>query len=442
MTQLVTFADLTAICDRAIQRGLATADRGVLFFGISPELVAYVAVAKGPPAADLRSEVDKLNTLVDPTADGYLLAMWLTNCANQLTAYPNDQQFFRDWAATVAALPPPAPTTAGGAEATVKAARAEEQGNQQVGLAVQMLRQTIMTLNKRTTNLMVSKRLHDTLHMIQLYVLPMWSNGVTQLAAAPDLARPFVEDRQRDLRVKAEGIAAEIAILPPQEPLRAACKRTADTLLAAADNAANALQNDQIDGVKAAIAQVRQVLKEDMDEYAKKMDAYQEGLDLALLIANLDRLAAAAPGSALATSASRSAGSLAALMQDLAQLGPQHSDWQRLDVHLYTLETFYGFLNASPDFYSTFDTEWKAVEAAANRLAGDPPAARFARVAELRQKFIDVCPVPVASPPKPEATRPFSDYVFEMRTIFHGVDQRMKETCNQLREITYQLAQL
>ena len=69
MPGLVSFADLTEICDRAIGAGLATGDRNVLFSGFSPAIQAQVRVTTSPADAALRTEVNSLNGLVDPTAD-------------------------------------------------------------------------------------------------------------------------------------------------------------------------------------------------------------------------------------------------------------------------------------------------------------------------------------------------------------------------------------
>jgi hypothetical protein len=179
-----------------------------------------------------------------------------------------------------------------------------------------------------------------------------------------------------------------------------------------------------------------------MPLYAGKMDGYQDGLDLTQLVANLTGMAEGSADASLKANASRLASLLAAIVQDLNVIGPQHSQWQLLDVRLGTLENWFDFLHLGPGVFSSFDLEWDAVNSAIDVLSSQPPTDRFDRVKTLRDQFLQACPVPVQGAPVQLATERFGDFVIEVRTVFHEVDLRMKQICNQLREITNQLAQL
>lgn len=442
MTPLLDFDALTSLCERAIDAGLAQPPRDALFLGFDAAVKAAI-FSDAVPADALRIEIDRLNSYVDPTGtDDYLLAMWLFNAANKLDdPRPTDAAFFRGLATSVNAIPRPAPPRPDTAGNLTSGARAEEQTNPAVNHAVQILRASMSAMNRRATNLMVSKRMHDALHNIQLHIVPLWSAGVAALPVTP-LAQQMVETQHRALRDKAEALPGEFGFLAPHEPLRGMAQETSDALLATVAGAEAALSRNDVEGLKTAIAKVRDIVKQSMPRYAGRMESYQEALDLSDLVKTLTRLSEDSTHQGLKANASRLASSLAAIVQDLSVIGPQHSQWQRLDLRLSSLETWFGFLNSGPALFSSFNLEWEAANADIESLESQSPTDRFDRVKHLRETFLQICPVPVQASPSQEATKPFGDFIIETRTVFYRVDVRMKQICNQLREITNQLAQL
>lgn len=440
---LLSFDDLTDTCNRAINAGLSNPPRGALFMGIDNAVKAAIFSNAAHPANALRIEVDQLNQFIDRGSDGYLFEIWLINAANSVAAtHSGDAAVFRQRAALISAVPAPAPVTGKETEDLASGLWQEEQDNPQVAQAVRYLRSSMPGMNRRATNLMVSKRLHDALHHIQLHVLPLWRMAAATLSAGPGLAWRTVYAQQRQLKDKAEGLSGEFAFLPAVERLRAIAQKTADGLLDAASAAETARAASDVDALKSAIAKVRGIVREAMPVYAGKMDGYQEGLELSQLLTNLTSLAQASKIDAVKESASRLASSLAAIAQDLNIIGPQHSQWQLLDIRLGTLENWFDFLHFGPSAYSSFNLEWDAINAAIETLASVPPTERLDRVKALRDQFLAECSVPMQAAPSQKATDLFGDFVIELRTVFYEVDVRMKQICNQLREITNQLAQL
>lgn len=442
MAALLDHSDLTQIRSTAIAAGLAIPPRDALFMGIEVAVRSMV-YSQAAPADALTIEIDRLNTYVDPTStNGYHLAVWLTNAADKLAAArPAEAQFFRDMAAKVAAIPPPAPAPINTGD-VVSGARAEEQSNQKVGLAVGVLRGSMPGVNRRTTNLMVSKRLHDTLHYIQLHILPLWNTAMGAVSSDPAIATMLIGAQLRQLSDRSNALPAEFGFLPPAEDLRKMAQATADRLIKDCDAAEAALAAKDNDALRGALAKVRDTVKTDMPLYAARMESYREGLDLSELGIELTVMAEHAADATLKDNATRLASTLAAIAQDLNAIGPRHSQWQLLDVRLATAESLFGFLSLGPAVYSTFNLEWDAVNAAIASLSADLPSERFDRVRALRDDFLAVCPVPVTAAPAASATGPFEAFVSELRTVFYEVDWRLRDICNQLREVTSQLAQL
>lgn len=443
MQALLDHGDLSQIRNRAIAAGLAIPPRDALFMGIDVAVRSMV-YSQGAPADALTIEIDRLNTFVDPTSsDGYLLAIWLTNAADKLAATkPADAQFFRDMAATVAAIPPAPKASSANTSEVITGARAEAQNNQKVALAVQVLRGSMPGLSRRATNLMVSKRLHDTLHYIQLHILPLWNSAMGAATSDPAIAAMIVGAQLRQLSDRSEALPAEFSFLSAGEPLRTMAQATTARLIGDADAAAAALAAKDTEALRGVLARVRDTVKTDMPLYAARMESYQEGLDLSDLVTNLTVMAEQASDAALKDNAGRLASTLAAITQDLNTIGPRHSQWQLLDVRLATIESLFGFLSLGPALYSTFNLEWDAVNNAITSLSPDLPADRFDRVKALRDQFLAACPVPVTAAPATTAAAPFESFVSELRTVFYEVDWRLREICNQLREVTSQLAQL
>ncbi len=441
MAGLLLFKDLKAIADRAIAANLAR-DRDLLFFGISPQIATIVRVAGPNPASDLKVELDRLNNYQERTSDGFLLAIWLTNCADTLPGRPTDEKFFRDWAARVDSLTPVAPLEVAKVGDIIAGGREEAQNDERIGLAMSQLEDTIGALNRRATALMVSKRLHDALHRIQVNVLPLWRRGIDNMASSPDLWRGIVADRQRELRSEAQAMQGEFAILRPDDALQEQAAATVAALRASADKADAALAANDDPGLKGALLAVRDTVKDDMRNYAGKIEANREALDLGVLAASLTRLADHATDQALVENARKAASALAAIMQDLNLFGPQHRLWQDLDVQLWLLEEQFGYLSMGPAAFAGFNFQWDKIMTAFEKLAGQPPADWYERATALRKSFLDACPIPVSALPNAAASSRFEDFVLEVRRIFQTIDQRMKDICNLLREITLQLAQI
>ncbi len=443
MQALLDHADLADIRNRAIAAGLAIPPRDALFMGIDVAVRSMV-YSQAAPADALTIEIDRLNTFIDPTStNGYQLAIWLTNAADKLAANrPPDAQFFRDMAAKVAAIAPPQRANPANTLEVISGARAEAQINQKMALAVQVLRGSMQGVSRRATNLTVSKRLHDTLHYIQLHILPLWNTAMGAAASDPAIAAMIIGAQLRQLSDRSNALSTEYNFLPPAEELRAMAQATTDRLVKDCDAAEAALAAKDTEALRGAMARVRDTVKTDMPLYAARMESYREGLDLSDVGKELTVIAEQAADAALKDKAGRLASTLAAITQDLNVIGPRHSQWQLLDVRLATLESLFGFLGLGPALYSTFNLEWDAVNAAIASLSADLPPDRFDRVRALRDQFLAACPAPVTAAPPPSATAPFESFVTELRAVFYEVDWRLREICNQLREVTSQLAQL
>jgi hypothetical protein len=438
---LLAAPDLDAICDNAVAWGLAV-NRDPLFFGFSPSVAAAVRVTNGTADAGLRVEADALNNLEERTGEGFFLAMWLKNCENAVAVQPARAKFFGDWATKVDALQPATAWQVQDASAILPAGRAEAPGDQQIQLAITQMELHTEAVYRRATMLMVSKRLHDALHRIQISVLPLWRRGIDNMASAPDLWRPIVEDRQRQLRAETQGMAGEFAILKETDPLRKMGQETVDALLPAVARAEAAVAATDLAGLGAALFEVRDTVRDDMRAYATKIEASQDALELGVLVESLHLLAENSANAQLVASARSSASALAAILQDLDVIGPQHREWQDLDVQLWLLEEQFGYLAMGAAAFAAFNYQWKKVLERIAELAGDPPADWNDRVSALREALLAVCPIPVTAVPDAAAAQKFEDYVIEVRRIFQTIDQRMKDVCNLLREITAQLARL
>ncbi len=400
-------------------------------------------VTNGAADAGLRVEADALNNLEERTGEGFFfLAMWLRNCENAVTAQPTRAKFFDDWAIKVDALTPATAWQAQDASAILSAGRAEAPGDQQIQLAITQMELHTEAVYRRATTLMVSKRLHDALHRIQISVLPLWRRGIDNMASAPDLWRPIVEDRQRQLRAETQGMAGEFAILKETDPLRKMGQETVDALLPAVARAEAAVAATDLAGLGAALFEVRDTVRDDMRAYATRIEASQDALELGVLVESLHLLAENSANAQLVASARSSASALAAILQDLDVIGPQHREWQDLDVQLWLLEEQFGYLTMGAAAFAAFNYQWKKVLERIAELAGDPPADWNQRVSALRDGLLAVCPIPVTAVPDAAAAQKFEDFVIEVRRIFQTIDQRMKDVCNLLREITAQLARL
>jgi V8-like Glu-specific endopeptidase len=439
---LLDYDDMQEICTRAINAGLAL-NREQLFIGMSSQITSGVRETKGDPAGQLRLEVATLNHYTDPGPDGYFLAVWLRNCAN--AAGPGRVAavtFFADWAKRVDAIPAYPSAPAGDAEGVVEGVGRTATGGAQFNLALAQLRGEIGALSKRATRLVVSKRLHDGLHHIQVSVLPLWRQGIDNLLTSPNLWRGIVQGCQRDLRAEVQGMAGEYLVLAADDSLRAIAEGTVKELNDVATSADQALSGTDTDSLKNILFAARDIVRNDMRTYAMRIEASQDGLDLGLLVQNLSQIADNADDERLRSSARKSASALAAIIQNLDVIGAQHSLWQDLDVQLWLLEEQFGFLSMGQAAFAAFNYQWHKIVTALNELASDPPAEWSEPIVRLRDEFLAVCPVPIAASPNTDAAAKFDDFVLQVRLVFQHVDQQMKDSCNLLREITFELAKI
>ncbi len=443
METLLDQSDLDEIYQGALDAGLALAARDALFMGIDNAVRSMIYSRADTPADALKIELGRLNSYVNHTeTNGYHFAVWLKNAADRLDANrPPEAQFFRNMAAKVAAIPPrpPRPITA---VSVIDGARAEEQSNQKVKVAVEVLRGSMPGIGTRATNLLVSKRVHDALHHIQLNILPLWNKALGVAESDPGLAEGLIAAQLRQLADKTDALPRECSILQPNEPLRLEAQATSDRLAHDCQAAEAALAGKDTATLRSVMERVADTVKGDMPLYAERMENYRGGLDLALVGMQLTVMAEDATNAALRDDAGRLASKLGEIVQDLNVIGPRHSQWQRLDERLVSTERLFGFLMFGPAIYSAFNLEWDAVDRAIASLSASLPPDRFDRVTTLRDGFLAVCPVPVTIGPPATAAEPFASFVTELRTVFQRVDSRLLDICNQLREVTSQLAQL
>ena len=439
---LLSHNDLAALCDRAVNAGLAI-DREVLFFGINSSIRAAVWSNKSPPAAALRIEVDRLNRLVEPSEGGYLLTLWLINCASSLSpASPEAVAYFQGWAAKVDAIPVSAPLDASVAGQIRGRARVEAATDIRIELALAQLEGSIEAMSRRATNLMLSKRLHDALHKIQVNMLPFWKQGLQGFATAPDLWRSMLRNAQAGMRAECDTMESEVQILDGSDSLSLRAKEGIIAMKGAIDIADAALAAGDQTSLSQALLIIRDRLRDYMGYYAGRIENYREGLDLGLLVANLTRLAENSADPELATNAGQAAAALAAIVQDLDTLAPHHRLWQQLDAQLWVIEDQFAYLPMGAMAFTTFNFQWGKMMRALAILAGDPPATWLANIERLRDDLFLLAPVPITTLPHADAEPRFNDLILEIRRVFQGVDNRMKATCNLLREITVQLARI
>jgi len=444
MNALLDHADLSAITGRAIAAGLALPPRDALFMGIDNAVRSMVYSQDDVPADALMNEVDRLNTFIDRTeTNGYHFAVWLKNAADKLdVTKPTEAQFFRAMADKVAAIPPAPKAGPANTRDVITGAKAEEQSNQMVASAVHFLRLSMPGLSLRATNLMVSKRVHDALHKVQLQTLPMWQDMMKVLKSDPGFARATLAAQVQQLTDASEALPAEFSFLDQTEPLCEQAQATTDWLKAEGDAAKAALAADDMAALRTVMDRVADAVKIDMQNYAEGMEIYRAGLDLAELGTNLTLMAEHSANAALRDNATRLASKLAEITQDLNVIGPRHKEWQSLDEGLANLEQLFGFLPSGPAVYSAFDIRWAAVEKAIASLSPDLRPDRFDGVRVLRDQFLAACPVPVTAPPSADAAKAFASFVKALRTVFQTVDKQLLKICNQLGNLTSQLAQL
>jgi hypothetical protein len=440
---LLDYDDMQEICARAINANLAV-NREQLFIGMSAQITSAVRETKGDQAAQLRLEVDRLNHYVDPGTDGYFLAVWLRNCANAVApARAAAAKFFTAWATKVNEIPPNPVDPAADAGKVVNRVERVAKGNVEVDLALVQLRAEIGKLRERTTRLVVSKRLHDSLHHIQISVLPLWRQGIDNLSPTPNVWRGVVQGCQRDLRREAQGMAGELLILGDGDALRAIADSTIRQLNDVAAKADQALAAIDLETLKKTFSEAREIVGNDMQAYARKIEIAQEGLDLGLLVQNLTQIAEFVEGDdQLRSSARKSASALAAIIQNLDVIGTQHSQWQNLDVQLWLLETLFAVSSGGPGAFLSFNYQWDRIVSALNELAGDPPAEWVADVTHARDDFLAACPVPISASPSADAAIKFDNLVQQIRVVFQRVDQSMKDSCNLLNAITVELVRI
>lgn len=443
MNALLDHADLSAIRKKAIDTGLAIPPRDPLFMGIDVAVRSMV-YSQGPPADALTIEIDRLNTFIDRTeTNGYHFAVWLKNAADKLDATkPAEAQFFRAMADKVAAIPPAPKAGPGNTRDVITGAKAEEQSNEEVRLALEVLRTSMPGISRRATNLYVSKRVHDSLHFIQLHVLPLLNTALAAAESNPGIAEGLIVAQLDQMADKTGDLPGEFGILPPDEALRLEAQATYDRLMIDYHAAAVASAPQDITALRSAMAQVSNTVTSAMPVFAREMEVYRRGLDLHVVGEQLKVMADSGAEATLKADAVRLSSTLAAIAQDLNVIGPRHINWQELDGRLVSIEDRYRFLAFGDGVYSAFNLEWEEIDGAIAKLFAGLPAVERERTEILRDEFLAICPVPLTGAPDPRAAQLFANLIKHLRTVFSKIDQRLLDICNQLREVTSQLAQL
>lgn len=399
----------------ALHSGLA-AMRDSLFFQIAAK--DQLSVPGLTQDAQLTRDLDELNNLDEPTADGYLLAMWLRNAAFQLHLQPQDAARMEAWRKQIdeRAAPAPAMPDVGG-----------------MGAGLQWQQEDLTTLANDANDLMLSKRLHDRLHMAQ-QLLPSF-RAVMTLSIDNAALRPIARQQLKPFADIALGMSGELTELPPDNELAVLGTAMAGRVQEKVTAVDASLDVDG-DAMKKALGDLRAEIKRQMEDMASRVEMLVRVLRLGVLIDRLRVLAAndAAYGEAVKT--------LTVIHQDLSSLSPQHRAWQNLDSLLWLAEDFFDNLAESAFIRASFESNWKLLCQGLETLAGDPHEPWYSANEVVAQKFIAVCPLPIAVPINPGAFQQLQDFLNVTRDVFYRVDLKLKTSCNRLGAITRQLAVL
>jgi hypothetical protein len=406
----------------AVDEGLA-AKREALFFQIAAK--DQLTVPALNQADQLTRDVQELNKLDELTADGYLLAIWLRNAAYETQLKQTVSRRFEAWRDEILARP-----------ATLSAV--PNVGS--IGPRLQWQRADLEALAFDANDLMLSKRLHDRLHMAQ-QLLPPFRTVVNMGGIDPALWKSIARSQVKPFSDIALGMAGELGDLPPDNDLArlgAAMVAQFQACIAAVD----ATLDQGLGASKPAMAALRNEIKRQMEEMAIRVEVDVKALRLNVLITKLRDLAGAAKGTPLAGSYDDAIKALTIIYQDLSSLGPQHRAWQNLDSLLWLTEDFFEHLAEADFIRASFEANWKQLGQMLEALAGDPREPWYTNNDAIAQKFMAACPMPVAVPVSPDAAEQFQNFLNVTRQVFYGVDVKLKTSCNRLGAITRQLAAL
>lgn len=467
MNGLLPAADLKTIAQKAVDWGLADA-REALFAAFDQGTRAHIMVLPSPndtSASLLRRDLDKLNSLTGQTAEGVLvLAVWLDACAAEVAVQASRAKFFSDWAVKVRDLPI-VPLADSARDVETIAGALDDKGT--VAAPVTQLADDLDGyINKLATHaelLVRAKRLHDSLHSLQIGALPM----LRQAAAMGPAIATYAALAASPLTIigtAATGLAAEVDPLDAGSPLKGLGETLAAALkasviagsnavaeirvAASADPSDPAAMTARLTDFTKAVGDIRSQIKDSMStletEIHQRIGQMQPGQPLALdqLAAALTRLAKDSDDPELSEAASRAVQSLTIIGIDLSAIDDHHHDWQQVDSQLWLLELLFDRLAEGRDDGMVFASVWPGVIRQIEKFSGSPKPEWALRIDSLIAKFQLDCPQPPTVPLRPGASESFGAVIGEIRQEFRQVDINLKKSCERLGAITAQLARL
>lgn len=442
---LLSSSDLRKIRDEALAAGLAI-KRQQLFFGFEAPVVAGLTKSGVDAAEQLASDLTALNNNEEPSVQGYFLAMWLANAQSAIAAtHSVTAASLLAFQKQVEAIPAQAPSlNRDTATSVVKDIQAEASGSAAVQAQVEVMRSYIDELAQRANDLMISKRLHDRLHVTQLG-LPIFRSTVGLTGVPEALWKPIARQQARGFADNAAGMAGELGGLAAGNELATMGGDMVTRLQAKIAAIQTGLEGEGPVALMSALLELRAEVRQQMEDLAARVEVDVRSLQLAVLIRNFEAiraLVAKPEEDDLGRQLGGAIGSLTIILQDLSSLNTQHRAWQNLDSLLWWTEDFFYSLGEGDFARRNFELNWRRLSEIIAKLAGEPPPPWYEKNKASEARFLQSCPLPIALPLDGKAAQLFEDFIGETRQVFYQVDVQLKASCDRLGAITRQLKDL
>lgn len=434
---LIPSAEIDALFRKAVQYGLHER-RSMLTSGIDEAYVAGLEQTKFPNdqmLLDLRA----MNVTDRVVGSDIPLRQWLTNANLVMGAQTTD---FADLAARIVAKADPSVIESQQqAQSTLATLQALAGSNDAFRHALAAASEQFDAIAARVKLLMAYKGLHDFLHDIQVFRLPMIQAtlpaGTPSGGWAAMLGR-FVDE----LEFKLEQVRADkVSMLVTGSRARQDEERWLEEFSEICRGFRSATKTETIDLGRDALFNLRRLIRHNMSRLNVRLYDAAGQLDIAGLVERLRSFAISlADDDSRAEHIREAATKLLVLQSEIDALLGEHDSWQQIDDRLWTAEE--ALLFGGDLALVNFAQLWPVVIERVTLIAGTGTAEWYVRAQQFANSFKDRCPLPVVPPITVVALDDFREFVNSARNQFFHVDSELKRRCSRLTQIAEPLEEL
>jgi hypothetical protein len=431
---LFDFEKISEIYEKAVQVGFA-AKRSVLLAGLDEAYRANLEVVSSP-GDQMLLDLRAMNSADRTVGTDIPLRIWLANAALLMAALPDEEVYFASLRDRTAAQRQPSPAeTQQRAKTTLENLQAIAGKNVPLRESLIAANQELEEIARTVKLLVVYKGLHDILHEVQIYSLPLLT-AMLRRGLATDEDWLMFQQQVSDLEFKHSRAFTEVRRLPPESSARIDEERWLDGLGNVHLALTGARESRSAELAGDSLVELRRLVRSKMFRLNLLLYDSARRLRIDVLI---DRLRAFAGSLDMedprAGQLREAATQLLLLKSEIETLLNDHDGWQRIDEDLWSAEEDLVFGGYGEFALRSFSRLWPGMIERIARIAGPGTDPWYVQTRRHVEAFGAHCPMPATAPIAPAAIDDIRDFLKVTRDQFFMIDKELKARCDRLAEV-------